>query len=248
MTHGTCRTAATTTGCGRAALAAGLSAGMLLILGAIHAPASLAVSEGDARRQASAPAGPTTREAAFHRLLESLSGAPLHARLDGVNRFFNALTYRTDTALWGREDHWATPAELLRTGAGDCEDLAIGKYFALRRLGVPAAAMRISYMRDLRRNASHMVLSYLSAGPSPLLLDNLEDGVRPADRRPELVAIYGFNEERVTVQVPGGGERSYPHEGRFALTRWASLLRRRNGAVPAAVRKAVHTVGTRNSR
>ena len=48
-----------------------------------------------------------------------------------VNDFFNRIRYVSDLEHWGVEDFWATPAELLASNGGDCEDYAIAKYFTL---------------------------------------------------------------------------------------------------------------------
>jgi predicted transglutaminase-like cysteine proteinase len=49
-----------------------------------------------------------------------------------INR---AITYRHDHSHWNANDYWATAEETLRRGAGDCEDIAVAKMQALRRLG-----------------------------------------------------------------------------------------------------------------
>ena len=49
-------------------------------------------------------------------------------------------------------------------------------------------------------NQPHMVLAYYpSPGAEPLILDNLEDGVRPASERKDLVPVYSFNDEDVVI-------------------------------------------------
>lgn len=44
-----------------------------------------------------------------------------------VDRWANAVRYSPDAV-----DHWQTPLETVRSGTGDCEDIAILKYTALR--------------------------------------------------------------------------------------------------------------------
>ena len=45
-----------------------------------------------------------------------------------------------------------------------------------------------------------MVLAYYPApGSEPLILDNLEDRVKPASERADLVPVYSFNDEDVTL-------------------------------------------------
>ena len=45
-------------------------------------------------------------------------------KLQLVNDFFNRIRYVSDLEHWKVEDYWATPAEMLVTNGGDCEDYA----------------------------------------------------------------------------------------------------------------------------
>ncbi len=147
------------------------------------------------------------------------------AKLRGVNDFFNRrILFRDDTEVWGQVDYWASPLELLEKGAGDCEDYATAKYFALLNLGVPMARLRLVYVRaQLGGTAqAHMVLAYYeSPGAEPLILDNLAGEVRPASRRPDLAPVFSFNGEGlwqgVGAQAAGGDPVS-------RLSRWRDLL------------------------
>lgn len=58
------------------------------------------------------------------------------------------LAFRDDRQLWGEEDYWATAAETMARGGGDCEDLAIVKYQALRELGFAPEELALSVGRD----------------------------------------------------------------------------------------------------
>ena len=44
-----------------------------------------------------------------------------------VNEFFNKMTFLDDIIHWKKDDYWATPAEFIASGAGDCEDFSISK-------------------------------------------------------------------------------------------------------------------------
>ena len=120
--------------------------------------------------------------------------------LKSVNAYFNRLPFVTDLSHWGVADYWATPAEMSASNGGDCEDYAISKYFLLKELGVPVERLRITYVKAVSINQPHMVLAYYpSPGAEPLILDNLEDGVRPASERKDLVPVYSFNDEDVVI-------------------------------------------------
>lgn len=116
-------------------------------------------------------------------------------QLLAVNLFFNKLEFRSDLEHWQQEDYWATPIETLASNGGDCEDFAIAKYFSLRRLGVPAEQMRITYVKALELNEPHMVLTYYSDNGDPLVLDILTNRIKPAEQRKDLLPVYSFNAE-----------------------------------------------------
>lgn len=135
----------------------------------------------------------------------SAAGGPVQAllagdtnTLDRVNAFFNRLPFVSDQEHWNTEDYWATPAEMLSSNGGDCEDFSIAKYFMLKELGVPVSRMRMVYVKSLKLNQAHMVLAYYTAPQAdPLILDNLEARIRPASQRTDLVPVYSFNDEDV---------------------------------------------------
>lgn len=149
------------------------------------------------------------------------------ARLVSVNQFFNRrIVFTEDEAVWGTTDHWASPLELLDKGRGDCEDFAIAKYFALLATGVPAARLRLVYVRALVGGPDgvqtpHMVLAhYAQPGAEPLILDNLIEDVRPASRRPDLTPVFSFNGEGLW-QGAGGAPAGDPTA---RLSRWRDVL------------------------
>jgi len=82
------------------------------------------------------------------------------AKLEKVNSFFNSLEFVNDIDHWGKEDYWATPLQMLASNGGDCEDFSIAKYFTLREMGIPAERLRLTYVKALKLNQAHMVLTY----------------------------------------------------------------------------------------
>jgi len=117
------------------------------------------------------------------------------AKLELVNNFMNQTPFLSDLQHWGKEDYWATPVEFLSTNGGDCEDYSIAKYFALRSLGVPDEKLRITYVKELVvYNEAHMVLAYFpTPDAEPLVLDNINQSIRPASARTDLLPVYSFN-------------------------------------------------------
>ena len=143
--------------------------------------------------------------------------------LNSVNTFFNRLPFVTDLAHWGVEDYWATPAEALASNGADCEDFSIAKYFTLKELGVPIERLRITYVKAVRLNQAHMVLAYYPARNAvPLILDNLEDKVKPASERPDLIPVYSFNDEDLLIVREGRSAASAGSPSQIRL--WRYLL------------------------
>jgi len=137
-----------------------------------------------------------------------------------VNGFWNQVPYRPDLQNWGVEDYWATPVEMLGAYGGDCEDYCIGKYFSLKEIGIPIEKLRITYVRALRLDESHMVLAYYpTADADPLILDNLNGEIKPASQRTDLEPVYGFNDD--DLWVTGGAQRK---GGASNVRLWRELL------------------------
>lgn len=135
---------------------------------------------------------------------ENLSGKTERDTLEAVNAFFNRLPFIDDLKHWGVVDYWASPAEMVASNGGDCEDFSIAKYFALKEIGIPISRLRITYVKATRINQAHMVVVYYP-GPDaePLILDNLEDQIRPASQRPDLIPVYNFNDDEVRLAKTG---------------------------------------------
>lgn len=144
------------------------------------------------------------------------------ARLQAVNAWFNQrVRFRSDLELWGEDDHWTSPLELLARGEGDCEDYAIAKYATLRAAGVPVQTLRLVYVRAWLpaegRAQAHMVLAYHGRhAEDPLILDNLQPDVLPASRRGDLVPVFSFN----SVGLWQGGQGTPAGDPLARLSRW----------------------------
>lgn len=152
-----------------------------------------------------------------------------YARVEAVHSHINRLKRVTDARQWGMNDYWATPAELLRAGGGDCEDLAIAKYFALRELGVPVERLRLVYARvfDTRRRLiePHVVLWYRPETAADWrVLDSLMPRIQTLAQRGDLLPQLTFNERQVAHWRGSAGESLLGGPERIA--RWQQLLHR----------------------
>lgn len=143
-----------------------------------------------------------------------------------VNHFFNSkITFVDDIEHWGKKDYWATPVEFIGTRGGDCEDFALAKYFTLKALGVDATKMRLMYVRALQVNQAHMVLIYSEKlNEMPLVLDNINPNIKPANQRRDLKPIYSFNGDGLWLAKAKGLGKQV--KGKGDVTRWEDIVAR----------------------
>jgi len=135
---------------------------------------------------------------AYKEMLASLKNALLEEKLIKINSFFNQFVSEYDANTWKEEDYWATPLEFTAKGRGDCEDYAIGKYFALKEVGIDKDKLFIMIVKEKTARDHHMVLAYLQhTKSSPLVLDNLSWKILPLQQRIDLKPVYGFNEKNL---------------------------------------------------
>lgn len=165
------------------------------------------------------------RGKALNTLLTKLAGKDVRFQLTEVNRFFNQFKYTNDMKLWGQKDYWATPEEFLGVNSGDCEDYVVAKYFALRSLGVDDKHLYLTYVKAVRQNIAHMVLSYFETPKSiPLILDNYNPRILRADKRRDLLPVYSFNAKSLFLTNASAGlGRSLPTD-KIKNNKWQKLL------------------------
>ena len=168
-----------------------------------------------------------TRVEAWDSMIESSKNESLLNKIKNVNDFFNQITYKTDAAHWKQKDYWATPFEFMGTGAGDCEDYAIAKYFSLVKLGIPDDKLRITYVIYKKANSrfeqAHMVLTYYhKTGAEPVILDNINRRLELASKRDDLKPVYSFNASGLWQAKNKGDTRV----GDNNLKSWKNLIDR----------------------
>lgn len=145
------------------------------------------------------------RYEAYNAKLYQLNNRSVDDRLDGINDFFNRVPYGDDIPTWGEKDYWSTPLEFLGKDRGDCEDYVIAKYFALISLGIPKEKLYFSRVNSTKFERAHMVLSYYTTPSSiPLILDNTNLKIFPADKRNDLTLVYNLNGETLSYTKEAG--------------------------------------------
>lgn len=162
----------------------------------------------------------------WQELIANTKGLSTQQKLQKVNDFFNSnVQFISDQALWGKEDYWATPIEMLSVGAGDCEDYSIAKYFTLKQLGVEEDKLRLTYVKAIEIGQAHMVLTYFENKRAvPLVLDNLITDIKPASQRRDLVPVYSFNGTGLWLAKARGEGQRVGDSSRLSL--WDDLEKR----------------------
>lgn len=152
---------------------------------------------------------------------------PVAEKLKQVNDFFNLVRFIPDDVHWKQKDYWATPIEFLSTNGGDCEDFTLAKYFTLRELGVPDNKLRMTYVKAIKLNQAHMVLSYFETPDAePLILDNLITEIRSASKRRDLVPVYSFNGKGLWLAKERERGKRVGNSSR--ISRWGDVIQRMN--------------------
>ena len=163
----------------------------------------------------------------WDKMLQSSKDEKILNKLKNVNDFFNKIKYKNDLRHWKKRDYWATPFEFMGTGAGDCEDYAIAKYFSLRKLGVPDSKLRITYVKYKKLHTkfeqAHMVLTYYhKPNSTPVVLDNINKKLKLATKRKDLKPVYSFNASGLWQAKNKGSIRI----GKNNLRSWKDLINR----------------------
>lgn len=131
-------------------------------------------------------------------------------RVRQVNDYVNQhVQWKDDQTVWGQPDYWASPLEMFGKGAGDCEDLAMAKYFALLAQGLPESSLRLVYVRAQfqGRPQAHMVLAwYPNPQDQPWILDNIDPELKRASDRADLAPVFSFNAEGLWQGVGPQGQ------------------------------------------
>jgi predicted transglutaminase-like cysteine proteinase len=129
------------------------------------------------------------------------------ALLGRINRAVNlSIRPMSDWAQYGVEDYWATPLETLGSGAGDCEDYAIVKYFVLRESGIVADDLRLLIVHDIKGQTNHAVLAVRNDG-NWLILDNRTLVMVNADQALHYYPLFALDQRGVRTFVTAVARR-----------------------------------------
>ncbi|WP_068088914.1 transglutaminase-like cysteine peptidase [Polycladidibacter stylochi] len=112
------------------------------------------------------------------KLTDKLREMPRGWQLAAINKRVNQMIlYESDQKVWGIEDYWAAPREVLQTLRGDCEDYAILKYWLLVHLGFDRDKMQVVAVYDRKLKEFHAILQVTFNG-AQYILDNRSQRLR----------------------------------------------------------------------
>ena len=161
---------------------------------------------------------------ALNTLMIAIQSSSEAEQLEKVNAFFNQMQFVSDEGLWHQKDYWATRMEFMGKGAGDCEDFVIAKYFTLKQLGVSTNKLFFTYVKAVRYQQAHMVLTYYATPTSvPLVLDNINFNILPATQRNDLLPVYSFNGDALYLAKQQGLGQIVP-SGMQKNKKWFDLV------------------------
>ena len=139
------------------------------------------------------------------RSIEQSMGSPASDKLaliGQVNRWANGrIAYRADSPRYHGGDYWADAVQTLRSGRGDCEDIAIVKYQALLSLGIAPSDMYLTIAHDLVRHADHALLVVRHEGRF-YVLDDSTDALLDGSDANEYRPILSFGEGKWLHGLP----------------------------------------------
>lgn len=164
----------------------------------------------DSKWQRAQSAALPGRSGPWGSLVSEARRADHSAKIDMVNSWVNRrISFVDDIVRFRTADRWATAAETLRAGQGDCEDYAIAKMKLLEAAGIARSDMFLVIAKDLVRRADHALL-VVRNGDRLVVLDNNTDRIVDAaairDYRPVMsysagkAWIHGYATQPATVE------------------------------------------------
>lgn len=132
----------------------------------------------------------TTRQDAWLEVIRRLPADQPKAARHLHHWVMDSIRYQKDP-----KNHWQSPQETLRLGAGDCEDFAILWFASLRLYGLEPDQVRLAHIESPL--GAHMVcIANLDEGATAF--DNLQRGPEPWDTQDNRV-VYMINESGAWV-------------------------------------------------
>ena len=152
---------------------------------------------GAAQTRAALEQGDTPQIKAYRDFLDNKAArkTSLNARLEAVNDYVNTHVRAVDDfVLYLKDDVWSPPADTLTRG-GDCEDIALVKFWGLERLGVASSDLFLILGLSLvyKPPEGHAVLGVRLPDGHFAILDNLQSRIVLARDLKQFEPAYALN-------------------------------------------------------
>jgi len=108
------------------------------------------------------------------------------------------LKYRTDMENYGVPDYWATAAELLQRGTGDCKGYAILKMWMLLAVGFDRSQLRLQLVKIPATGQDHAIL-VVNTTAGQVVLDNIAPEARRDTDVKEYKPLLSFIEGQTYI-------------------------------------------------
>jgi predicted transglutaminase-like cysteine proteinase len=162
----------------------------------------------------------------LERLIAEASVMPDPEKIVLVHQFFDShIEWKTDCEVYDSTEYWATPTEVMERKAGDCEDIAIAKYFVLRDAGMSDDHLKLVYGQICKEDTwvPHMVLMCHS-WDGQIILDNVNNKIMPENSRWDFISILAFNLSGIWIFKNGHPKLITTNCKR--LKKWKELIER----------------------
>lgn len=138
--------------------------------------------------------------ARFRRLVVVAAQQDEQTQLGVVHEYFNTTDAAAEAYDRSGRDVWQSLYTTASTFRADCEDIALAKYFTLRRLGWPAEDLRVLVGWDREAREWHAVLA-VDTTAGTYVLDNIL-GFRAVDAFTGTRLIYSISELGIWDHAP----------------------------------------------
>ena len=122
-------------------------------------------------------------------------------QFDMVNKFFNRINFMEDSVVWKKEDHWATPLQVLGTSAADSEDYALAKYFTLVKLGVDENRLKLVQYENGNKKENIVLLYYFKNKPMPIVLEHQKNKMYVLKSNTQIKEVTRIDKKSPWIEV-----------------------------------------------
>lgn len=115
-----------------------------------------------------------------------------------VNNYVNSYKYKSDIDNYGEKEYYASPLEMIKKEAGDCEDYAILKYNILvNEFGLDKNNFKFVFGTIGKNNEPHILLSYNDNGKEYYLDNTIKDRILESQNHKSFNKILDIKDNKI---------------------------------------------------